>query len=153
MAWGAHCFGSIDYDEMTTASEFSSVHRVSRWTSAIAVVSLLVSNASFARAQPLADPMRPSDFVDPSSAAPQQPGAAGSGLQVIKISKGRRSAVIDGHVVRVGDKVGDATVVSLSESAAVMKDAEGNRVTLRLLPQGEKTPAAKPPRKATKGKP
>ncbi len=97
--------------------------------------------------------MRPSDFVDPSGAASQPPAAAGSGLQVIKISQGRRSAVIDGHVVRVGDKVGDATVVSLSESAAVMKDAEGNRVTLRLLPQGEKTPAAKPSRKATKGKP
>ncbi len=97
--------------------------------------------------------MRPSDFVDPSGPARQQPGAAGSGLQVIKISKGRRSAVIDGRVVRVGDKVGDATVVSLSESAAVMKDAEGKRVTLRLLPQGEKTPAAKSSGKAAKGKP
>ena len=83
--------------------------------------------------------MRPADFVDPSGATPQKPGAAGSGLQVIKISRDRRSAVIDGKVVRVGDKVGEATVISLSESAAVMKDAEGKRVILRLLPQGEKT--------------
>ncbi len=96
--------------------------------------------------------MRPSDFVDPSGAAPQQPGAAGTGLQVLKISKDRSFAVIDGKVVRVGDKVGDATVISLSESAAVMKDAEGKRVTLRLLPQGEKTtPTDKSRRASPKG--
>lgn len=86
--------------------------------------------------------MRPSDFVGPSGAAPQQPGAAGTGLQVLKISRDRSYAVIDGKVVRVGDKVGEATVISLSEDTAVMKDAEGKRVTLRLLPQGEKTTRA-----------
>ena len=91
--------------------------------------------------------MRPSDFADPSGAAPQQPGAAGTGLQVLKISKNRSFAVIDGKVVRVGDRVGEATVISLSESAAVMKDAEGKRVTLRLLPQGEKTTSADRSRK------
>jgi len=97
--------------------------------------------------------MRPSDFVDPSGAAPQQPGAApgvaGPGLQVLKISKDRSFAVIDGKVVRVGDKVGEATVISLSESTAVMKDAEGKRVTLRLLPQGEKTTRTDKSRRAS----
>lgn len=93
--------------------------------------------------------MRPSDFVDHSGAAPQQPGAAGTGLQVLKISRDRSFAVIDGKVVRVGDKVGEATVISLSESAAVMKDAEGKRVTLRLLPQGEKTTRTDKSRRAS----
>lgn len=95
--------------------------------------------------------MRPADFADPSAAGLQQPGAApgaaGAGLQVLKISKDRSYAVIDGKVVRVGDKVGEATVISLSEAAAVMKDAEGKRVTLRLLPQGEKTTRADKPRR------
>ena len=100
-------------------------------------------------AQGLKDPMRPADYTDPTG-VPAGGQATSSGLQLIKTSKSGRYAVIDGQTVKVGQKVGDSTLISLSDTAAVMKDAEGQRVTLRMYPDSEKTVVGdkKPPRSA-----
>ncbi|HRE16106.1 MAG TPA: hypothetical protein PLW86_03435, partial [Rhodocyclaceae bacterium] len=53
---------------------------------------------------------------------------------------GRASAVIDGQLLRVGDALGDAKLVSVSETAAILESPQG-RETLYLIPDINKTPA------------
>ncbi len=95
-----------------------------------------------ALAQPLADPMRP-----PAAPAPEQAGGEAATpqprLQSVLISPSRRLAVIDGRVVRLGERVGDATLAAISESQVVLQRA-GGRETLRLNPVAQKTPVPAP---------
>lgn len=96
------------------------------------------SASQAALAQPLGDPMRPPAAV----AAPPEPGEASktaARLQSVLISPGRRVAVIDGRLVRVGERVGDATLVAISESQVVLQ-GPGGRETLKLIPVIEKKP-------------
>lgn len=82
----------------------------------------------------LPDPTRP----PVTSAEPAAAGAENvpppSGLQTIILGKGHKPmAVINGTMVEVGDKVGDATLVKLTESEAVLQGPAGKQV-LHLLP-------------------
>ncbi|MEK7736232.1 MAG: hypothetical protein AAB319_00500 [Pseudomonadota bacterium] len=94
-----------------------------------------------------ADPTRPPSVA--SEAAPANAnadpgvGAAAVGLQTIILRSGGKSmAVINGVQVKIGDKVGDATLVHLSETEAVLKGPSGRQV-LRLTPGIEKHDSAK----------
>lgn len=99
---------------------------------AAALCALLAAGVA-ARGAALTDPTRP-----PGAGASAAGGQAGSRLQSVLISPGRRVAVIDGKNVVVGDKVGDATVVRISESEVVLRRAQG-RETLKLFPAVDKT--------------
>lgn len=96
-----------------------------------------------------ADPTRPPaslQLPDPASgidgAATAE--AAGSGLQSIIFRKGTPSiAIIHGQVVNVGGRVGDARLVSLTESSATLQGPSGKEV-LHLTPAVEIKPV-KPP--------
>ena len=78
---------------------------------------------------------------------PTQPPAATGGvanvataelvLQSVLVSPGRMIAIINGQTVKLGDKLGEAKVVKISESEVVLRDAK-NEQTLKLFPGIEK---------------
>jgi MSHA biogenesis protein MshK len=87
--------------------------------------------AGAALAQPLSDPTRPPSRE--GAAELRQADVRGSRLQSVLISPARSVAVIDGRTVRVGERVGDATVVSIAASEVTLQRGSG-RETLTLLP-------------------
>lgn len=94
--------------------------------------------AGLAAAQALADPTRPP--ADLLLLSQQSPGAipAGPALVAIVLSAERKYAVIDGKVVPLGARHGNARLVQLTPSEATL--AEGKeRTVLRLLPAIERT--------------
>jgi MSHA biogenesis protein MshK len=104
--------------------------------------------AALAQAQ-LTDPTRP-------AGAAAAPGTAANGLaessvpvlQSVKLPrKGAASAVIGGRLVRVGEQVGEARLVRLSETQAVLEGPAG-RTVLELNPNISKRSAAQPRPKA-----
>lgn len=58
-------------------------------------------------------------------------------LQAIKSERGRRVAVINGRVVRVGDEVDGATITGIAASSVVIL-VEGKSSALKLLGQDVK---------------
>ena len=82
------------------------------------------------------DPTRP-----PSAAlaAPDaEKGAPNRTLQSVLIAPGRSVAVIDGQLVRVGSRLGDAQVVKIDESGVVLRSG-GTTETLKLLPDAARS--------------
>lgn len=91
-----------------------------------------------ALAQPLGDPMRP----PATAAAPAEEGArseSAARVQSVLISPTRRLAIIDGRMVSVGQRLGDATVVAIAESGVTLERL-GERRTLKLHPGVDKKP-------------
>ncbi len=86
----------------------------------------------------LADPTRPpAALLAPASDAPAAEAAA-SGLQsVILRRQGKPAALINGEVVELGGKVGEARLVKIAEDAVVLRGPQGEE-TLRLTPAAEK---------------
>jgi hypothetical protein len=60
----------------------------------------------------------------------------------ILYSSDRKAAVIDGHVVRIGDAIGTAKVVDILPKAVIIESPERGRRTLELKPVS-RTPAAR----------
>ena len=54
----------------------------------------------------------------------------------ILYSASRRLATLDGRIVRVGDKIGNATVVDILPSAVIIESPERGRRTLTMRPPG-----------------
>ena len=91
----------------------------------------------------LSDPTRPPAAMEPPAPGPAAAAAAGSGLQTVILREGHKPvAVIDGVAVELGGKVGDATLVKVNESEAVLQGPRGREV-LRLTPAAEKMPILK----------
>lgn len=89
-------------------------------------------------AEALPDPTRPADTPAVSASAP---GASAEGVpQMVRISKDRKSAIIGGQNVRIGDNYNGARVVGITESEIVLKSG-GATQTLKLFPGVEKTPS------------
>lgn len=92
-------------------------------TPALAALFALGLAGPGAQAQALDDPTRPPAALwAPASAVPV--GPARPQLQSVLISNkpgGRRVAVIDGQVVRVGSKVGDAVVTEIRDTAVLLR--------------------------------
>jgi len=118
-----------------------------------AVLALLPAVAS---AQITTDPTRP-----PAQAAAEVPqGAVANQLQSVMISPTRKAAIINGVVVELGQKYGDAVLMRVGEDEVVLRSGDSRQV-LKLHPAVEKkvevaraepvTPAAEKstPRKAT----
>jgi MSHA biogenesis protein MshK len=80
----------------------------------------------------LVDPTRPP--VVSSAEAKGEAVVAGPRLQSVLISPARRIAVISGKTLALGEKYGDATVVSITETTVRLRSA--NEVqTLHLFPE------------------
>jgi MSHA biogenesis protein MshK len=105
----------------------------------ICVAAVLTGQIAFALAEDLPDPTRPPSelAVAPAAAAA---AAAGPVLQSVLISSERKSAIISGKTVGIGDRYGDAQVVGIGEGEVVLKS--GNKLhTLRLFPEVQKRKA------------
>ena len=88
-----------------------------------------------AGAQVLTDPTRPPGAL----AVMASDGMVSSGpvLQSVKLSQGRKVAMISGEMVALGGRYGSARLVRLTESEAVLKDGAETTV-LKLFPLVEK---------------
>ncbi len=83
-------------------------------------------------AQTLTDPTKPpAEILAPGLGQTVPPKE--SGLQSIFISPTRRAAIINGQMVELGAKLGDARLVGISESVVVLERAQGRQV-LALFP-------------------
>lgn len=99
---------------------------------------LLALLSGLAAAEALPDPTRP-----PGGAAGEF--QAGEGIEgavprlqsVFLPQQGKPAAIIDGRMVRLGDKIGDGRLTRLSEIEAVIVGAQGIQ-RLRLTPEAEK---------------
>ncbi|GAB4303394.1 MAG: hypothetical protein Kow0096_25430 [Thiohalomonadaceae bacterium] len=99
------------------------------------LLSFLVAGAAAA----LDDPMRP-----PGSAAFSAGAASGASQFVLSstlIARERRSAVINGRSVGVGDHVDGARVIEIQPSQVRLQH-QGRRLTLSLLPVAVKKPVS-----------
>lgn len=97
---------------------------------------------SFAYAEVLPDPMRP------YSAAPQAEGAmptavSGPVLQSIMIAPDRKTAIISGQTVTVGQSFGSAKVTRITETEVTLK-RDGEVQVLRLFSGLEKRQSIAP---------
>ncbi|MFA6312361.1 MAG: hypothetical protein WCV99_09710 [Sterolibacterium sp.] len=82
----------------------------------------------------LPDPTRPPVTSAEPVAAGAESAPPPSGLQTVILGRGQKPmAVINGTMVELGGKVGDATLVKLTESEAVLQGPAGKQV-LHLLP-------------------
>jgi MSHA biogenesis protein MshK len=95
-------------------------------------------------AQSVQDPTRPpAQLIKPGPGGPS-PGAPQ--LQSILVGRGpggRRVAVIDGSMVRIGDMVRGARVVGMTASAVLLQRG-GKRETLNMMAPVEDAPAPVP---------
>ncbi|WP_308921666.1 MSHA biogenesis protein MshK [Janthinobacterium sp. J1-1] len=100
------------------------------------VLALLVALLSApASAQGLVDPTRPPDAPLPGNDAGVIAERAVPQLQsVLVASSGRRVAVIDGRTVRVGDKIGGASVDGIGETTVTLRRGK-TLETIRLYPK------------------
>lgn len=104
-----------------------------------------------AQGQALADPTRPPASLitpqrTPDGAIVSAPVRAEPRLQSVLVSTragGRRIAVIDGKMVRQGQRVGDAVVVSISAREVVLRRGSQTQ-TLKLFRPAAKVAAVQP---------
>ncbi len=95
-----------------------------------------------ASAQGLTDPTRPP--ADLAVKAPVIEGAASPvhQLQSVIISPTRKAAIINGVLVELGGKYGDAVLAKVSEDEVVLRSGTSREV-LKLYPAVDKTKAGK----------
>lgn len=90
-------------------------------------------------AEEFQDPTRPPVEIGalpsgrPAIPVGQSVAQESNGLQTIIISPGRRAAIIYGHEVELGGKLGNATLVDVNESGVVLESGRSGR-NRRVLP-------------------
>lgn len=89
------------------------------------------------------DPTRPADT--PLASGLSIGANTAQGLQVIvkRPGQGRSTALISGQTVHVGSKIGEQRVVRITANEVTLQGDNGREI-LRLIPDVQKTPAAKP---------
>jgi len=92
-------------------------------------------------AENLPDPTRPPSALGPLPPAfgeePENAPAPMPVLQSIMLSASRKAAMISGQMVTLGEKFGEARLVKLTSSEAVLRTEEGLQM-LKLFPDVEK---------------
>jgi len=111
---------------------------------AVAALAIALGCLSPAWGQALSDPTRP-----PLAWLAAQQNAAGAAspteqevvphLQSLLIGPSRRYAIIEGQVLGVGDRFGDARVVAVRPAGVVLRSVRGTQ-TLKIFPDVEKRP-------------
>jgi hypothetical protein len=101
------------------------------------LIALLLSFASSAILAQSADPTRPA--IDIGIPVPGMAAvSATAGLQsIIQRKGGKPAAMINGMVVELGGRVGEARLVKIGDDFVVLRGAMGNEI-LRLTPDAEK---------------
>ncbi len=111
--------------------------RISQRAAALSLLlGVLLMAPAMAAAQVAIDPTRP-----PADAGVAEAGArdAGGGilLQSVLISPTMKAAIINGVMVKLGEKYGDAVLTKVAENEVVLKSGGASQV-LRLHPEVEK---------------
>lgn len=102
---------------------------------ALACVMTVCAQHGFA--QQLRDPTRPPAMLAPTGGETKQPDSnSGLVLQTILISPSRRSAIVDGRLLTVGQSVSGFKVVSIEEGVVTLKGPQGTR-RLQMFPAVE----------------
>ena len=111
--------------------------------------------AASAHAQPITDPTRPPPAaalaspvgaIAPARAASAVAPAAGPQLQALQLpTDGSASALVDGRVVRAGDRLGEHTIVAIDARGLTLRSARGSTQLMSLLSGVTKTPSGAPP--------
>ena len=96
----------------------------------LALIGALLAGGACAQAVP--DPTRPpAQLLRPNAATPATAAPRLQSILVGRAAGGRRVAVIDGNTVRVGDQVGGARVVAITQAEVVLaRGARRERLTL-----------------------
>lgn len=98
---------------------------------------LIACIACAAQAQSV-DPTRPAIDTGLAASAGGTEASSVAGLQsIIQRKGGKPAALINGTVVELGGKIGDARLVKVGEDYVVLRGAMGSE-TLRLTPDAEK---------------
>jgi hypothetical protein len=79
------------------------------------------------------DPTRPPAGFGIGAADSERETGGGIRLQTVMISPTQRAAIINGVLVRLGEKYGDAVLVGVAENGVVLKSGSVHQV-LRLHP-------------------
>lgn len=116
-----------------------------KWLCAGMLSMLMVSGVRAEGADPTRPPAALLAEPAPGGAAP-----ASTRLQSVLISAGRKSAIIGGQLVHLGDKYGEARVTRITESEVVLKTGSTTE-TLKLFPDVEKRAARGDRRKKQDG--
>ena len=91
------------------------------------------------------DPTRPpAGYMGTGADAGADPGEAGDGLklQSVMISPTQKTAIINGALVKLGEKYGDAVLTRVAENEVVLRSGGVNRV-LKLYPSVDKREAGR----------
>jgi hypothetical protein len=83
--------------------------------------------------------LRPQEPAVVDAVAPERPSAvpkADPVVATILYSTDRRLAMVDGRIVRVGDRLGDATIVDIVPNAVIIESPDRGRRSLTLRPPG-----------------
>lgn len=80
----------------------------------------------------LTDPTRPPDALLPDSKSFEATGPLQ--LTAVYVYPGRQLALINSQFAAVGDKVGTYTVINIQRDTVELKDSQGARVTLSVVP-------------------
>lgn len=97
---------------------------------------LLVGGLAVAQGSAPNDPTRPpASFLTPQATAADT-AAGGGRLRSVKMTRPRHqsSALIDGQVVRLGEKIGESRLIGLTETSATLKADNGDKEVLYLTP-------------------
>ena len=78
----------------------------------------------------LVDPTKPAGLM---VGKPTENGHVNLVLQQIRISPGKRSAVIGGKTIQVGEMVGEYQVIAIKQRLVQLKKSDGTAVTLNLF--------------------
>ncbi len=121
---------------MQITRTLGAAHLLSAAIGLVAIIGL----ANAVVAQTLVDPTRP-----PGALIDRDGGETTSGpvLQSVMLSPSRKVAVISGAAVVLGGRYGEARLVSLTETEAVLKRGAETTV-LKLYPQVNKRPTGRP---------
>lgn len=96
--------------------------------------SLLLIAACLLGAEPLRDPTRPPDVHTTGVAADVSSGGSGS-FVASYINSANKTAIIDGQIVTLGDKIGEFTITGITPYTVVLTGADNTEQTLELVPQ------------------
>ena len=90
------------------------------------------------RAESLPDPTQPPYMTRLAADGKPEAVADGPVLQTVMMSARRKVAVINGKVVALGEKYGDATLIRMTDSEVVLRNSDKTLQTLKMHPVVEK---------------
>lgn len=106
---------------------------------AIAWCLLVLAGSALAQ---LNDPTRPPGGMDAATGTALPDGGPESGLSAVFLRPGKKpAALVNGVYVVQGGKLGDKRVLKISDAEVVLRNPDGSREVMRLVPGVRTTPA------------